>query len=110
MLSLWGVMARRFLVALRVWGFSPHSPFSSLAEEQDQPSAQSRGAVGFPGGAVAKNSPARAGDAGDVGLIPVGKIPGGGNGSLLQDSCLENPMDRGCLEGYSPWGLRVGHN
>ena len=25
----------------------------------------------------------------------VGKIPGGGHDSLLQHSCLENPMDRG---------------
>ena len=34
--------------------------------------------------------------AGDVGLIPgSGRSPGGGNGSPLQYSCLENPMDRG---------------
>ena len=37
-----------------------------------------------------------AGDAGDVGLIPgSGRSPGEGNGSPLQSSCLENPMDRG---------------
>ena len=35
-------------------------------------------------------------DAGDVGLIPgSGRFPGGGNGSPLQHSGLENPMDRG---------------
>ena len=34
----------------------------------------------------------------------VRKIPGDGNGSLLQYSCLENSMDRGALVGYSPWG------
>ena len=34
--------------------------------------------------------------AGDAGLIPVsGRSPGGGYGSPLQYSCLENPMDRG---------------
>ena len=34
--------------------------------------------------------------AGDPGLIPgLGRSPGEGNGSPLQDSCLENPMDRG---------------
>ena len=33
-----------------------------------------------------------------------GRPPGGGNGSLLQYSCLENSMDRGALVGYSPWG------
>ena len=47
---------------------------------------------GFPGGAVLKNLPA---NAGDVGSIPSsGRSPGGGNGNLLQYSCLEHPMDR----------------
>ena len=40
-----------------------------------------------------KNLPANAGDAGS---IPRSSRPlGGGNGNLFQDSCLENPMDRG---------------
>ena len=35
-------------------------------------------------------------NAGDPGLIPgLGRSPGGGNGNLLQYSCLENPMDGG---------------
>ena len=43
-----------------------------------------------------KNKPTNAGAAGDAGLIPgLGRSPGGGNGNLLQDSCLENPMDQG---------------
>ena len=34
-------------------------------------------------------------NAGDQGSIPVlGSCPGKGHGSHLQDSCLENPMDR----------------
>ena len=42
-----------------------------------------------------KYSPANAGDTGDKGLISgSGRSPGGGNGNLLQYSCLENPMDR----------------
>ena len=42
-----------------------------------------------------KNSPAKAGDISDVGLIPgMGRSPGEGNGNPLQYSCLENPMDR----------------
>ena len=50
----------------------------------------------FPGGLVVKNSPANAGDTGDVDSVPgLGGSPGAGNGSPLQDSCLENPMDRG---------------
>ena len=50
----------------------------------------------FPGGAVLKNPPANAGDAGDVGLIlGLGRFPGEGNGNPLQHCCLENPMDGG---------------
>jgi len=42
-----------------------------------------------------KNSPANAGDARDVGLIPrLGRSPGVGTGNP-QYSCLENSMDRG---------------
>ena len=45
---------------------------------------------------VVKNLPANAVDAGDMGSIPVSeRPPGGGNGSPLQYSCLENPMKRG---------------
>ena len=56
----------------------------------------------FPGGSVVKNPPA---NAGDVGSIPgLGRSAGEGNGSPLQYSCLGNPMNRGALAGYSPWG------
>ena len=35
----------------------------------------------------------------DVGSVPrLGRSPGGGNGSPLQYSCLENPMDRGAWQ------------
>ena len=51
----------------------------------------------FPGGAVVKNLPANAGDAGDMGSIPgSGRSSGEGNGNPFQYSCLGNPMDRGC--------------
>ena len=54
-----------------------------------------------------KNLPAKEGDANDWGLTPgSGRSPGGGNGNPLWDSCLGNPMDRGSLVGYSPWGRR----
>ena len=47
----------------------------------------------FPAGSVVKNLPA---NAGDVGSIPgSGRSPGEVNGSRLQYSCLENPMNRG---------------
>ena len=45
---------------------------------------------------VVKNPPANLGDARDADLIPgLGRSPGGGNGNLLQYSCLENYMGRG---------------
>ena len=45
---------------------------------------------------VLKNPPASSGDVRDVGLMPGwGRFPGGGHGSPLQYSGLENPMDRG---------------
>ena len=48
---------------------------------------------GFPGGSVAKNMSANAGDSG---LIPgLGRSSGEGNGKPLHYSCLENPIDRG---------------
>ena len=51
---------------------------------------------GFPGGAVAKNLPANARDAGDTGSISgSGRSPGEGNGNPFQYPCLGNPMDRG---------------
>ena len=60
--------------------------------------------MGFPGGPSGKEPTC---NAGDVGLIPgSGRSPGEGNGSLLQYSCLENPMDRGAWWANSPWGLK----
>ena len=57
---------------------------------------------GFPGGSLVRNLPASAGAVRDLGLIPGSeRSPGGGNGNLLQYSCLENPMDRGA------WGEGV---
>ena len=56
---------------------------------------------------MVKKLPANAEDAGDLGSIPgLGKSHGEGNGKPLQSSCLENPIDRGSLVGYSPWGCK----
>ena len=47
----------------------------------------------FPGGSVVKNLPA---NVGDMGSIPgLGRSPGKGNGHPLQNSFLENSMNRG---------------
>ena len=49
--------------------------------------------LGFSGGLEGKESACKAGD---LDLIPgLGRSPGEGNGSPLQCSCLENPMDHG---------------
>ena len=46
----------------------------------------------FPGGSVVKNPPA---NVRDTGSIPgSGRSPGEANSYPLQNSCLENPMDR----------------
>ena len=51
------------------------------------------GLYGFLGGSVGKEF---AYNAGDLDSIPgLGRSPGRGHGNQLQDSCLENPMDRG---------------
>ena len=48
---------------------------------------------------MAKNLPANAGDAEDMGLIPgLGRSPREGIGNPLQYSCLENPMNRGAWQ------------
>ena len=48
---------------------------------------------GFPGGSDGKESTS---NVGDLGSIPgSGRSPGEGNGTPLQYSCLENPMDGG---------------
>ena len=64
---------------------------------------------GFPGSLAGKESTS---NAGDPSLITGSeRSPGGGQGNLLQYSCLENPQEKKSMEGYSPWGLqRVGHD
>ena len=48
---------------------------------------------------MVKNSPANAGDARDVDLIPESeRSPGEENGNPLQYCCLENPMNRGACQ------------
>ena len=60
--------------------------------------------LGLPRWLSGKEPAASAGDTRDAGLIPGwGRSPGGGQGTPLQYSCLENPMDRGAWWAtYSP--------
>ena len=51
---------------------------------------------GLPWWLSGKDSASNAGNAGDSSSVPAsGRFPGGGHGNPFQDSCLENPMDRG---------------
>ena len=60
--------------------------------------------MGFPCGSDGKESTC---NVGDLGLIPgLGRSPGGGKGSPLQYSCLENPHGQRSLAGYSLWGCK----
>ena len=56
--------------------------------------------MGLPGDSDGKESDC---SEGDLGSVPgLGRSPGKGNGNPLQDSCLENSMDRGA------WWATVG--
>ena len=60
--------------------------------------------MGFPDGAVVKNLPANARDAG---LTPeLGRSLGVGNGNPLWYSCLGKSHGQRSLAGYSPWGCK----
>ena len=67
--------------------------------------------MAFPGGVVAKNPPANAGDARDAGVSPgMGRSPGAGNGNPLQYSRLENSMGRGSWWAAVQGITKRGHN
>ena len=51
--------------------------------------------------------PANLGDTGGVDSVPGSEDPWRRAWQPLQCSCLENPMDRASLVGYSPWGQRA---
>ena len=64
--------------------------------------------MGFPIGSDGKESTC---SSGDLGLIPgLGRSPGEGHGSPLQNSCLENSMDRGAWCATVHGAAVVGHD
>ena len=64
--------------------------------------------MSFLGGSHGKET---ACDEADLGSSPgLGRSPGGGHGTPLQCSSLENPLGQRSLAGYSLWGCRVGHD
>ena len=71
-------------------------PGLAMASEAGWFGGQPSGGLRLPQWLSGKESACSAGDAGDTGSIPgLGRSPGKENGSPLQYSCLENPMDRG---------------
>ena len=63
---------------------------------------------GFPDSSVGKESTC---NDKDLGSVPgLGRSPGEGNGTLLQYSCLENPMDRGSWQATVHEIARVRHD
>ena len=79
------------------WSEKPYSPGALLDPgiERRHPILQADSQVVL----VIKNLPARAGDVRDSSLIPgTGRSHGRGNGNAFQDSCLENPTDRGAWQ------------
>ena len=55
--------------------------------------------MGFPGGASGEEPAWQFRRCRYEGLIPgLRRSPGGEHGNLLQDSCLENPIDRGAWQ------------
>ena len=62
----------------------------------------------FSKGSAGKESTCNAGDV--VSTPGSGRSPGGGNGSPLQYSCLENPMDGGAWRAVVHGVTRVGHD
>ena len=101
----WTVCSSRFLSpTLSFWFFWSRAGFEHLQFQKAPRWCWCRSSrfksvlylLGFPGDSGVKNLPASIGDAGSVpGLV---RSPGGGHGSPLQYSCLENPMDRGALQ------------
>ena len=70
-----------------------HAGGIALAEKMIRLKNENKKTYLFPGGSDGKES---AFSVGDLGLIPgLGRSLGEGNGSPLQYSCLENPMDGG---------------
>ena len=64
--------------------------------------------INFHGGSDGKASVC---NAGDKGFIPgLGRFPGEGNGSRVQNPCLENPVDRGAWSATVHGVARVGHS
>ena len=65
----------------------------------------------YTGARMVKNPPVNAGDITGAASIPGSeRLPGGGNSNPLQDSCLENRMDRGAWRTTVHRLQKAGHD
>ena len=81
-----------------------HSHTRAMEGHQEKPGE--KGKVCFADLSGCGKAPANGGDVRERDSIPgSGRSPGGGHGNPLQYSCLENSMDRGACELFSPYGL-----
>ena len=84
---------RELLIHPTMWVGLKNSVLSSRNQTQEYILCNCLYKKSFPGGSDGKES---ACSVGDLDSIPgLGRSPGEGNGNPLQDSCLENPTDRG---------------
>ena len=81
-------VSKMFLFLLLIFVFKNFSRKSKMGRENVLPPLQ------LPGGAVVKNLPAVQEMRKSEFNSWVGRVPGGGPGKPLQDSCLEHPIDR----------------
>ena len=79
--------------------FSDDDTARSGLTDQPQEGLHSKSGVSEQVALVVKNLPATAGDVSNASsILGSGRSPEEGNGTLLQYSCLENPMDRGAWQ------------
>ena len=92
------------LPSVTPWTVACQAPLSSQADSLlSEPQGKPRVAL------VEKKPLANAGDQGSIPVL--GRCPGKGHGSPLQDSFLENPMDRGAWRATISMGSqRVRHD
>ena len=82
-----------------------HVPSLGWEDPLEKGMATHSSILGLPGDSDSKESVCNVGDSGSI--PGSGKVPGKGNGYLLQYSYLKNPTDRGAWWATVPWGHKV---
>ena len=91
----WNIHSHKELYLLCTDPKDSPRPFELVSLVKEYTVQLASGDMGTCNGSAGKESACKAGDTGDMGLIPgSGRSPGGGNGNPYPYSCLENLMDR----------------